>query len=184
MIDGCWVKEGARPVAIVPTEIKSIIPVLVPDLGSCESVVRIGMTPTPELASIWSTQCWSEHAKKKRKYTPYMQLGRQQFLKAVAGYAPALAKKFATLGVEARMRQYALLLRNVPEWEAYVLKLPYAQSSQLWKGIQHYKIKETDYGYQQERIAAQPDAFWIGAPHGYRMLADASDHYALLAFVL
>lgn len=140
--------------------------------------------PFPELSEFWTTRCsrvrrnWltdpfvdderveeyklANNAKHQR-----LELGRKQFEATVEEYKRLYPAESYDTGLFA-----------TDEWRDLILNSPFEKTSQLWKGLDFYRILKTDFG--AEKLESIP----IGQPQGFNLIQDVSDHMAVLARIL
>lgn len=125
--------------------------------------------PVPEISPFWTSRCYS---------------WRKQFADARTSYNLVNTEINKRLALGQRQRHHLLGIfrlspvadQTMERWKQLVLKAPERLSSQLWKGVEHYGFLPNDLYVLRETKHLK-----IGQPHPFRMLADVSDHHAVLA---
>jgi hypothetical protein len=118
-------------------------------------------TPIPEVAPFWRLPCYrwrqyqEEYRSINREIIRRMRQGIGQYR-----YLANIYRKF----------------NNRQSWTRFVQSAPYELSSQLWKGVDFYKLRTDDLHINKHTIHLK-----IGDPHPFRMIADVTDHHAVLA---
>jgi len=148
----------------------------------------IAMQPFPDLSSLSSSKCFSTSANnhemdakerlEKGKAQLAILLQRFNQLLKKHGYPPFSKPELA---VDPPTKN-SLKLNILRAWALFVRTSNYFDSSQVWKGFKFFGFKSGDHLTEQQR--AMLELIYIGAPHPFRMLYHASDHFGVSARIV
>jgi hypothetical protein len=151
----------------------------------------IAVQPFPDLSSLSSSACYASSSSSSSSSSQHEQdakanlqrgvyqletlLARFNALLQKRGYPPFTKPELA---VDPATR-ISVKLDILRAWVLFVRTANYFDSSQLWKGFAFYGFKKSDSLTDQQR--AMLKGLYIGAPHPFRMLRHASDHFGVSA---
>ena len=137
------------------------------------SFQQLSFQPFPELDLFWTDICGAIRAGSGPSLSYPNQLMKDRITQGMIQKQKALQS--------ATSEQ-----KNDPvQWALYIQSLPFEKSSQLWKGLEFYGFlteatltESKDFAIRQ--FQSLLTRYKIGDPHPFRMLAEVSDHAALI----